>query len=49
MSKRVLITLAVIVLVIIFGTVMIVKRSLPTARKGDPNAEPRVTQPAPKK
>lgn len=48
MSRRVLIVIAIIVLVIIFGMVMTVKKSLPKMRKGDPNAEP-VTQPVPRK
>lgn len=49
MSRRVIITLVIILVVIVWGMVMTVKRSVPTMRKGDPNAEPPVTQPAPKK
>jgi hypothetical protein len=49
MSPRILVTIIVIVLIIVAGMVLTVKHSVPTMRKGDPNAEPPVTQPAPRK
>jgi hypothetical protein len=49
MSPRILIAIIVIVLIIVAGMVLTVKHSVPMMRKGDPNAEPPVTQPAPRK
>jgi hypothetical protein len=49
MSPRILIAIIVIVLIIVVGMVLTVRHSVPTMRRGDPNAEPPVTQPAPRK
>lgn len=49
MSKRVLVALAVIVLVVIVGMVMSVKRSLKAAASRDPTAETPQQAPRPAK
>jgi hypothetical protein len=48
-SPRLLVTVVVIILIIALGLVFVVKRAGPMHRKGDPNNEPPVTQPAPRK
>ena len=47
MSPRVLAAIAVIVIIIVAGMVITVKRSSPALRKGDPNAEAPASRPAP--
>jgi hypothetical protein len=49
MSPKIIVTLVVIILIIALGLVFVVKRAGPIHRKGDPNNEPPVTQPAPRK
>lgn len=49
MSRRVIITIAIIVLIIVVGMVVSVKRSSQMFHRGDPQDAPPPTQPAPNK